>query len=325
VVADFTLTIGCAKQGMLADRAASHVGRLAVLRLAGLPEQKSTVTDPALVATADQLAALLPRRPFDLHKGQCGRVGIIAGSPGFTGAALMCSEAAVRAGAGLVTLYATVATNSLLADTVIPEVMVQRVASYRDVPVDRHDVLAVGPGLGRSHAEDMLRLIKHAHCPMVLDADGLNILATEPAALESCAGERLLTPHPGEMARLDPESIGRPRRETVRAFTERYPVTLLLKGSRTLVGQLGCMFSYNTTGSPGMASGGMGDVLTGVCAALVGQGLNLYSAARVGAWVCGRAAEIAILRGGESEESLCATALLRHLGAAFEDLRGHVY
>jgi NAD(P)H-hydrate epimerase len=139
------------------------------------------------------------------------------------------------------------------------------------------------------------------------------------------AGPRLLTPHPGEMARLDPQAKDRGRRETVEAFTARWPHVLLLKGARTLIGQKDRALSYNTTGSPGMATGGMGDVLTGVCAALTGQGLTLYDAARTGAWLCGRAAEIAVTTGGDSEESLTPPALLRHLGRAFDDLRARCW
>ena len=321
VRADFTLTIGFAKQGMLSDRATACVGRLAVLPLDALSARHKPTNDEACVATACDLAPLLAPRPFDIHKGGCGRVGIVAGSPGCTGAAAMCAEGALRAGAGLVTLYATPDIAPILAARVAPEVMVRQVATYHEVPDDRHDVLAVGPGLGLAHSDAVLRLIKRALCPMVVDADALNMLARHPETLSSCAGERLLTPHPGEMARLDPASAHRPRRETVRDFTQRYPVTLLLKGARTLVGQHGCLFSYNTTGSPGMATGGMGDVLTGVCAALTGQRLSLYASARVGAWLCGRAAELAIHRGTESEESLSATAVLAHLGGAFRELR----
>ena len=104
-------------------------------------------------------------------------------------------------------------------------------------------------------------------------------------------------------------------------FTARFPFTLLLKGARTIVGQSSLPLSYNSTGTPGMASGGMGDVLTGVLAALAGQGLGLYDSARLGAWLCGRAAECAITHGGESEESLSATHVIANLGAAFRDLR----
>ena len=106
-----------------------------------------------------------------------------------------------------------------------------------------------------------------------------------------------------------------------RNFCEEFPVTLLLKGSRTLICERGKPVSYNTTGNPGMASGGMGDVLTGVCAGLLGRELSLYDAARIGAWVCGRAAEMSIFNDGASEESLLATDVLAHLGNAFNELR----
>src|SRR5204863_5471706 len=133
------------------------------------------------------------------------------------------------------------------------------------------------------------------------------------------AGPRLLTPHPGEMKRLFPSEASS-RAELTKRFCEKYPVTLLLKGSRTIVGERGQPHSYNTTGNPGMATGGMGDVLTGVCAALIGQGLALYDAARVGAWACGRAAEMAIFEKGESEQSLLPRDVLANLGRAMNEL-----
>ena len=137
--------------------------------------------------------------------------------------------------------------------------------------------------------------------------------------LRRCQGNRLLTPHPGEIKRLfrnEQES----RAKTATKFCGRFPVTLLLKGSRTIVAERGRPLSYNTTGNPGMATGGMGDVLTGVCAALLGQGLSAYDAARAAAWLCGRAAEIAIFNGKQSEQSLLPRDVLDHLGDAFKEL-----
>jgi NAD(P)H-hydrate epimerase len=116
--------------------------------------------------------------------------------------------------------------------------------------------------------------------------------------------------------------VGKMSRAAIaRTFCDEFAVTLLLKGSRTIVAERSKPMSYNTTGNPGMASGGMGDVLTGVCAGLAGQGLSLYDAARVGAWVCGRAAEMSIFHSGASEESLLARDVLHHLGPAFNELR----
>jgi len=155
---------------------------------------------------------------------------------------------------------------------------------------------------------------------MIVDADGLNILGDKIDILRRCRGPRLLTPHPGEMKRL--MEVGKMARVGIaRSFCDEFPVTLLLKGSRTIVCQRGKPISYNTTGNPGMASGGMGDVLTGICAGLAGRKLSMYDTARVGAWTCGRAAEISIFQNGASEESLLASDVLAHLGAAFNELR----
>jgi NAD(P)H-hydrate epimerase len=199
------------------------------------------------------------------------------------------------------------------------EAMVKPVQSYRDLLRERADVWAVGPGLGKSRAAEILELIEKAKRPMVVDADGLNILSEKTTALKHCKGERLLTPHPGEMKRLLPEQR-ESRAQTATKFCNRFSVTLLLKGSRTVVAERDRPLSYNTTGNPGMATGGMGDVLTGVCAGLVGQGLSLYDAARVGAWLCGRAAEIAIFNYGQCEQSLLPRDVLDHLGNAFKEL-----
>jgi hydroxyethylthiazole kinase-like uncharacterized protein yjeF len=323
VIADTTLTIGFPKKGLLADGAINHVGRLALLPLAELSARAHTVADAdqAIVATAADLSPLLAPRRFATHKGECGRVGIVAGSRGFLGAAILCAEGAVRAGAGLVTLYVTEDVYPLVATRVAPEVMVRPVPALIEVLGEKLDVLAIGPGIGKARVQEVLEIVEHFPQPMIVDADALNILSGHTAALNRCAGPRLLTPHPGEMARLDPESGARSRAATVEAFTQRFPHVLLLKGARTIVGQRGRPLSYNTTGHPGLATGGVGDVLTGLLAALAGQGLAPYDAARLGSWLIGRAAELAIFSGAESTETLRPTALLDHLGQAFGDLR----
>ncbi|MEA3212510.1 MAG: ADP-dependent NAD(P)H-hydrate dehydratase / NAD(P)H-hydrate epimerase [Chthoniobacter sp.] len=324
VQADYTLTIGCAKPGLLADAAASFVGRLAILPLDELTARLPNSSAAAQLATPGTLKNLLPRRPFDTHKGDCGRVGIIAGSAGLTGAAVMCAEAAVHAGAGLVTLYVTSDIHAVVSAKISPEVMVKPVRTYKGVLTAKHDVLVVGPGLGRGRDAEVLEVLARAPQPMVIDADALNALSSRLDLIATAGGPRLLTPHPGEMQRLVPASEARARRQVVEEFTQCYNVTLLLKGARTVIGQRGRPLSYNTTGSPGMATGGMGDVLSGVCGALAGQKLDLYDAARLGAWLCGRAAELALAT-GESEESLSATHVIAQLGGAFRELRAGGY
>lgn len=316
VVADFTVTIGFAKHGLLADAAIDFAGRIVVLPL---PELEAGGARNEIMATAPALAGLIPRRKFGAHKNQVGRIGVVAGSKGFVGAALMTAAGALRAGAGLVELFVPEDIYEIAASAAPPEVMVKTTRAYRDLPDEKIDVWAVGPGLGKANGARLRDFIGRVEKPMVVDADGLNILAEEIEVLKRCCGPRLLTPHPGEMQRL--VAPGKMTRAGLaRSFCEEFPVTLLLKGSRTIVARRDQPLSFNTTGNPGMATGGMGDVLTGICAGLIGQDMSLYDAARVGAWLCGRSAELAIFHGESTEQTLLPSDVLDNLGRAFSDL-----
>ena len=316
VVADFTVTIAATKRGLITDNATNVVGRLEVVPLSDLPLEAADET----VGCAASLQGLLPRRPFDAHKNQFGRVGIVAGSRGFVGAATMCAWGALRGGAGLVEVFVPQNIYDIVAAAAPFESMVKPVKSYRDLIEEKIDVWGIGPGLGRDNAPEIIELIQRAENPMVVDADALNIVSTNVSILKNCRGRRLLTPHPGEMKRLaGNQKIS--RTELAEKFTSEFPITLLLKGSRTIVAEKGKFISYNTTGNPGMATGGMGDVLTGVCSALLAQNLSPFEAARVGAWACGRAAEISIFNHGESQQSLLPREVLTNLGRALGELR----
>lgn len=319
VVADFTVTIGFAKQGLIADRALNFVGRLDVVPL---PELTTSGHHAAQVATAASLSRLIPRRHFGVYKNEFGRVGIVAGSRGFTGAAVLCAKGALAGGAGLVEIFVPEDIYDIVAASAPPEAMVKSVRLYEALLDNRAIVVwAIGPGIGQTHPDEILKLIEHLAAPCVLDADALNILSEAPEILKQCGGPRLITPHPGEMKRLFHCDAELSRADVVKHFCAEYPATLLLKGSRTIIGERDRPLSFNTTGNPGMATGGMGDVLTGICAALVAQKLSLYDAARVGAWVAGRAAEIAIFHGDASEQTLLPTDVAAHLGLAFRDLQ----
>jgi NAD(P)H-hydrate epimerase len=317
VVAALTVTIGQPKTGLVADTATNFVGRLA---LAPLPELATAEGDPAALLTPELLSPLRPPRAFDSHKGLWGRVGILAGSRGFLGAAHICSEAALRAGGGLVTLFALPDAYEPLAVVAPPEVMVKPLRDLREALDDRFDALGVGPGLGSDNDDAILDVVTNFAGPMVVDADALNVLSRHgvPATF---AGPRLLTPHPGEMARLFPESARLPRRAAAEQFVARHAVTLLLKGARTVIAEAGAPTVFNTTGNPGMGSGGMGDALTGVCAALLAQKHTPREAAMLGAWLCGRAAERYVFGPNGSPESLVASEVIRHLGGAFRDIQ----
>ncbi len=318
VRADATVAIGCVKTGMVADTATDFVGRLLRVPLSGVTPVGE---DEAVPAFAGDLSGILPPRAFDLHKGRCGRVGIVAGSPGFTGAARLCALGALRAGAGLVTLFVEPSLADVLAAACPPEVMVRGIRDLRKLIHEPLDSLAVGPGAGFARRDALLALIRDQECPVVVDADAITVLASDPALLRHCRGPRLLTPHPGEMERLEPRK-GRDRRAWALDFARSFGVTVLLKGARTVLAAPGVPVFFNVSGNPGMATGGMGDVLTGVCAALLAQrpDASLLTRAALGSWLCGRAAECA-LRGGQSPESLLASDVAHGLGAAFRDLR----
>ncbi|MEO7933117.1 MAG: NAD(P)H-hydrate dehydratase [Chthoniobacterales bacterium] len=323
VVADHTLTVGFAKDVLLADAAAHFVGRISVLPL---EELSSRVTDESAdeLATAATLRSVLPPRSFDIHKGECGRVMLVAGSLGTAGAAVLAAHGALRAGAGLVSLVCPPEIYPTLAPMLPPEVMAR---PWDQMGETKMDVLAIGPGLDPKWRDAIWPLIESAPIgqPLVLDAGALTILAEDISRLEKLPGPILLTPHPGEMERLFPRQNRTRAQWAADCLSTHGNVTLLLKGSRTLVAQRDWPASYNSTGHPGMATGGMGDTLTGVCAALLGQKLSTRDAARVGAWVCGRAAEIAVEESGQSQESLLPSDLHSTLGRAFSDLRAGVY
>lgn len=317
VIADLTVTVGGCKSGLIADRATPYVGRLALVPLQEL--QVGEDGSPQLL-TPELLRGFLLRRPFEFHKGQAGRLGIVAGSRGFLGAAVLACGGALRAGAGLVTLLVKEDIYPLLAARVPPEVMVKPVKDFREALEMRFDALAIGPGAGFDHEDEILTLVQYAPAPAVVDADALTMLARlERAPFLTSTPPRLLTPHPGEMARLVGDGGAHPRLTQAEMWALAHPChTLLLKGARTVIATEGQPSLVNTTGHPGMATGGMGDVLTGVCAAFAAQGIPLHHAAGLGAWSCGRAAELAALH--QSQLSVLPGDVITHLGAGLSEL-----
>lgn len=286
VQADITAVIGCVKPGMLADGAEDAVGRLLCIPL---PEVKLSPCTDAQVLCSESMRFCLPRRPYSCFKNRVGRVGIIAGSRGMLGAAQLCAEAAVAAGAGLVSLYCPEDVYPILAARVTPEVMVLPLIPSLMLLAQSVQAWVIGPGIGhqnRAAAENLQELVNLATCPVVLDADALNTAAERGWRFRS---NHILTPHPGEMRRLDSRPAVR-RKDIVKRFLEKEDCTLLLKGARSIIADRNSML-YNTSGGPFMANGGQGDVLAGVIGALAAQGLTPLRAAALGAYACGRAAE----------------------------------
>lgn len=281
----------------------------------------------------------LPRRDSRASKRDVGRVVVIGGSAGMAGAPALAAMAALRSGAGLVELVVPEPVAAIAAGF-DPCVMTLGLAASADgafadtawidlAPILRRaDVIAVGPGIGRSRTARtmVLRLWREAEAPAVFDADGLWALATAASDLRDHGGPRLLTPHAGEMLRL----IGRDASDAAandRTFLEAeatqmaasIEAVMLLKGAGTLVTD-GRREARNPTGNPGMATAGTGDVLTGVSAAILAQGLSVFDTARLAAWVHGRAGDVAAADLGQV--SMTARDLLDRLHVAFQEIAG---
>jgi len=259
--------------------------------------------------------ALLPPRPRSAHKGLFGHVLVVGGDHGMAGAAAMASEAALRVGAGLVSC-ATRAEHVPIVVGRCPEVMAHAVRSGQDLEplLARASVVVIGPGLGRAAwGQQLLQRVLQSELPMVVDADALN-LVSEGAAGASLPRDRwLLTPHPGEAARLlhcSTSDIQRDRFQSARALQQRYGGAVVLKGAGTLVAAADGVAVCND-GNPGMASGGMGDVLSGVLGGLLAQKLTVADAARLGVCIHGRAGDLAAAAGERGTSATDLMAFLR--------------
>lgn len=306
--ADVTVTFIAGKRGLHTGRAADQVG---VLELAGLGVPDSVYEqvrpDAQLLA-----AAALPARARYANKGDHGHVLVIGGEYGMAGAARLAGESALRAGAGLVSV-ATRAEHVFALNATRPELMVRGVDGQQTLAplLARASVLALGPGLGQAawgHALWLTAL--DANKPLVLDADGLNLLAREPRQFSM---PTVLTPHPGEAARLlgvSTSEIERDRFAAVRELSRRYAAVVVLKGAGSLIADPDGRLDVCPWGNPGMASAGMGDLLTGIVAALLAQGCTPWQAAGLGVGLHARAGDLAAEQG---ERGLLASDLLAPL------------
>jgi len=304
-----TVTFVGLKQGLFTSRGPECCGRLHFHNL-GVPDSTYTgVTAAACRLHLDLLGHLLAPRPRSAHKGCYGHVLVVGGDVGFAGAACMAATAAARSGAGLVSV-ATRPEHAVALPVAQPELMARGVAAAADLKplLDRATVVALGPGLGQSDwSQRLLARILDTDKPLVADADALNLLAREPVHRDNW----ILTPHPGEAARLlgcTTAEVQADRFAAVRALRTRYGGTAVLKGSGTLIQGAEAPCGVCDGGNPGMASGGMGDILTGVIAGLLAQGLEAGAAAALGVCLHAAAADQAAAGGGE--RGLLATDLL---------------
>jgi NAD(P)H-hydrate epimerase len=313
VRADATLTFIGRKLGLYTGAGPEHCGTIYFADLDLPPRIYEEVPPAAALLDAEDLLPMFPRRHRGAHKGDFGHVLVIGGDLGFAGAVRLAGEAAARIGGGLVSI-ATRSAHAAMVSAMRPELMAHGIESRAALAAvaERATVLAIGPGLGQtSWAEDLFGAALDLDLPKVVDADGLNLLAHDPAHRR----DWVLTPHPGEAARLlgcRSRDVQADRFAAARELQARYGGVCVLKGSGTLVADDAALPGVCPAGNPGMASGGMGDVLTGVLAGLLAQGLDLGMAARLGVLLHAMAGDRAARDG---ERGMLATDLLPHLRA----------
>jgi NAD(P)H-hydrate epimerase len=307
VRATATVTMGLPKIGLVLGAGGEHAGKIWVADI-GHPRRLLDAIQPRTrLVTHEMVHQAYPARRLDAHKGDCGHVLVLGGSVGRSGAPVLAVWGALRAGAGLVTVGVPSRIYPVIGGAVVEAMPVplpdtdgslaaEAVGAVREL-MKAADVIACGPGMTtQSGAGEIVRvLLEEARCPLVLDADALNLIAGMKS-LPPAAAPRVLTPHPGEMARLlqaKVEDIQQHRLQVARVAAERFGAVVVLKGARTVVADPTGALCVIPTGNPAMATGGMGDVLTGVIASLIGQGLAPIAAAWAGAYLHGLAGDLA--------------------------------
>jgi len=278
---------------------------------------------------------LLKKRPRDSHKRDFGNIFVLAGSMALTGAAALCSNAALRSGAGLVTLGIPISLNSAMAKK-LTEVMTYSLDETKEVTLSSKaekkilkkaissDVVVIGPGLSQHpETQKLIRsLIVKIEKPMVLDADALNAISKKTKVLKNIKAKYVVTPHTGEMARLigkDAGYIKNNRLIVAKKFSRDYNAVVVLKGAGTIVAEPGGKYYINNTGNPGMATAGSGDVLAGIIAGFLGQGLEIFDASAIGVHTHGLAGDLAAKDKGEL--GLIAGDILENIPYAIKEIQ----
>jgi NAD(P)H-hydrate epimerase len=335
IEAEMTVTLAAPKLSLVLPPAETRAGDIVIADI-GIPNEVIESLDGPRVELLTRAGTrqLLAPRAADSHKGDYGHVLIVAGSRGKTGAAHLAAMGALRSGAGLITVATPLCCQPVVA-SMAPEYMTEPIdetpAGLDPKAVDGvlelgRDVIAVGPGLGQAAGtrEFVRALVERATTPLVIDADGLNAFAGDPDALRGREGrDVIVTPHPGEMARLvgmSSAEVQASRLEIARNFAVAQHVYVILKGHRTLIATPDGKVFINPTGNAGMATGGTGDVLTGAVAAWVAQLLDAEAACRLAVYLHGLAGDLA--EAGEGEISMTSSDVAAHLGDAVLELTG---
>lgn len=301
-----------------------YVGRWRVHDIKLHPDAIEKTETPYQTVEKEQVRNMLPARNKFAHKGTFGHALIISGCYGMMGAALLAGESCLRGGTGLVTLHVPRSGYGII-QTGFPEALVSLDQSdilFSEPPVlDPYSAIGIGPGIGckQNTGKGLKMVLEKAAVPLVIDADGLNILATHPDWLGLLPKGTILTPHPREFDRLAGESSNAfERHRKQREFSSRYEVIVVLKGAYTGIAMPNGQYWFNTTGNPGMATGGSGDVLTGLITGLLAQGMEPGDAAIAGVYLHGLAGDLAEEETGQ--EALIAGDMIRKLGEAFKEM-----
>jgi len=273
--------------------------------------------------TRDLVRALLPRRRPDGHKGTFGKIHVLGGAVGYTGAPVYAGEAAVRTGSGLVYVAVPEEVYPIVAARCAVSMAWPVPEDYEPLlqKVNACDAAVIGPGLGRSERAEgtVLRLMQDLSIPVVLDADGINAVSAHIDVLTGRRFPTVVTPHEGEFLRLGGD-LSQGRAEAAGAFARAHSCVLVLKGSGTVVAAPDGRLARNTTGNCGMAKGGSGDVLSGMIASLIGQGADAFDAAVCAVWLHGRAGDLCAR--DLTEYAMTPVDMIERLPAVFKDLMG---
>lgn len=291
IFADKTITFQAIKKGFLNYEALDYIGELKIENI-GIPSEiVKEVSENTWMLEKKDVKDLIPIRKKHAHKGSFGRVCVVAGSNRYSGAAYLATQSAVKTGAGLVYLYTDKALKTSL-DSKLTEAMVGDYESenFKEM-IGKSDVIIFGPGLGNSDKTlNKLKLIlENFRGKLLIDADGINVLENNLELLHKCKCKVVITPHPGEMSRITGESIGYINKNRIglaKKFSSEYNVVLLLKGLYTVISDRNGVY-INPTGNSAMASGGMGDTLSGIIGSLMGQGVDVLQATKLGAYLHG--------------------------------------
>lgn len=337
IQADKTVALVLPKIGNVLFPGSDYNGELLIKGI-GIPDQIiEEIQLKYKILSEDEIVGKIPKRRPNTHKGDYGKANVIAGSQGLTGAAILTCRAALRTGLGLLKLYIPESLN-LLITTSVPEVVTIPLQEMRKGTIglnhinriiedtEHATVLAIGPGCGNTTelAEMVRRILLEVDKPVVIDADGLNALARNISWLGNKKAQVVLTPHPGEMARLTgltPAEINRHPIEVARDFATKWQVVVVLKGSRTIIATPEGLVYVNVNGNPGMATAGTGDILTGMITGFIAQGLTPIDAVLVGVYLHGLSGDLMAEMKGE--RGLLASDIVEGMTYAFKQLARH--